>query len=415
MYKLRYYQQEAVDAATAHLKGYSNPFVLILPTGSGKSIVVSELCHTHDEPILILQPSVEILEQNYSKLLSYGVTDISIYSASAKSKEISKYTYATIGSIYKKPELFTRFKKVLLDECHLFNPKNLGGMYNKFFTAIGVKSICGLTATPYRLVQKYFQINKDTYYTSSLQTINRIPPFFFKKFAYSISIKELMDKGYLCPLEYYFYKDFDTSELKINSTGADFDEASVQKFWTDKRLEKLAHIIVETDKMCKHNLIFCSSIRQATKCAEMMSLLGLSAEVVHSLSPNREDIIKRFREGKIKHLCNVGVLSIGFDFPALDCVTLARPTMSLGLLYQEVGRVLRIDPEDPKKIGKVIDITENIKKLGRIETIRMGKEEVYKDIVCTDVGQISGKPLFTFKIKDAEKLAAIEENFKPAK
>jgi DNA repair protein RadD len=72
--------------------------------------------------VLILQPSKEILEQNYNKLKSYGIDDISIYSASLKSKEIAKYTYATIGSIYKKPELFSSFEYVIIDECHGVNP-----------------------------------------------------------------------------------------------------------------------------------------------------------------------------------------------------------------------------------------------------------------------------------------------------
>lgn len=92
-----------------------------------------------------------------------------------KSKEIGKYTYAMIGSIYKKPELFKDFKYVLLDECHLLNPKNLEGMYSSFFKAIGVRAVMGLTASPYRIVPRFYTRRKteDKYYTAHLATIKQ--------------------------------------------------------------------------------------------------------------------------------------------------------------------------------------------------------------------------------------------------
>jgi DNA repair protein RadD len=410
-YILREYQVGAVEAGLRHFEKYNNPFVIIAPTGSGKSLIVANICHQLNEPTLILQPSKEILEQNYEKLLSYGVKDISIYSASLKQKEIAKFTYATIGSIYRKPELFKHFKKVIIDEAHLVNPKNLGGMYNTFFKAIECNSICGLTATPYRLVQRYYRKDEELYYTTSLATINRIFPFFFKKFAYKVSIQMLLEQGFLCPLEYSFYKDFDVSRVKINTTGADYDEAALENFWNDSRIEKLSNIIGEVDSKCKYNLIFCSSIRQAQRVTEMIRAKGMNAGYITSEHHSRERdlLVSGFRHGKIKHLVNVGIMGIGFDFPELDCITLARPTISLALLYQQIGRGMRVFPGKEK--CKVIDITENVKKLGRIETIRIEKEEGgFKDIVVTEKGEITGKPLFTFKMKDEEKKNKILSN-----
>ena len=293
----------------------------------------------------------------------------------------------------------------------MLNPKNLGGMYNTFFKAIGCNSICGLTATPYRLVQRYYRQDEELYYTASLSTINRIFPFFFKKFAYKISIQTLLEQGYLCPLEYSFYKDFDVSRLKINTTGADYDESALENFWNDSRIEKLSKIIQEIDSQCKFNLIFCSSIRQAQRVTEMIRAKGMNAGYITSehQSKERDALVSGFRNGQIKHLVNVGIMGIGFDFPALDCITLARPTISLALLYQQVGRGMRVFPG--KERCKVIDITENIKKLGRIETIRIEKEEGgFKDIVVTEKGEITGKPLFTFKMKDEEKKSKILSN-----
>lgn len=407
MITLRPYQEEAVNQALWHFQNYNNPFIVLAPTGSGKSYIISEICHRLNEPILILQPTKEILEQNYAKLRSYGIDDIGIYSASMNSKTIDKFTYATIGSIYKKPELFSHFKYVLIDEAHLVDPKNINGMYSTFFAAINCHHICGLTATPYRLIHKYYQEKGQLFYTSHLQILNRIYPFFFKKFAYKVDIQELIEKNYLCKIQYKLYEDFDTSNVKINTTGADYDTEAIERFWNDSRLMKLSKIIGEIDKECKHNLIFCSSIRQADRGKELLKLMGLSAESVSgNTSPKERDrIISEFREGKIKHLLNCNVLSIGFDFPQLDAITLARPTLSLLMLYQQIGRGVRIDPNDPDKICKVYDITKNTVKFGKVETIKIEKEsDGFRDIVTTEKGIISGKPLFKFAITNEKKL-----------
>ena len=101
--------------------------------------------------VLILQPSKEILEQNMEKLKLYVPEDeIGVYSASAKRKDINKYTFATIQSIYKKPELFNHIGLVLVDECHQVNPKNAKGMFSSFLKKIGNPVTIGLTATPFR-------------------------------------------------------------------------------------------------------------------------------------------------------------------------------------------------------------------------------------------------------------------------
>ena len=101
-YKLRPYQQQASDAAVRFLvdgsrKGHG---LMVLPTGSGKSLVIADIVNRLDTDVLILQPSKEILEQNYEKLCSYGFLFCSIYSASCGRKEVNKATFATIGSVF---------------------------------------------------------------------------------------------------------------------------------------------------------------------------------------------------------------------------------------------------------------------------------------------------------------------------
>lgn len=407
--KLRDYQQEAADIAVANLKKYGKPFVIQAATGAGKSLIIAEICHQINQPILILQPSKEILEQNYAKLVSYcqsslspiTIDDLGIYSASAGKKQIAKFTYATIGSIYKKPELFKQFKYVIIDECHGVNPKNLGGMYTSFLKAIGCTNVCGLTATPYRIQQKYVTEGGQLYYTAALKMINRIHPFFFKKIAYQIETAELIQAGYLCPIQYYS-DHVDTDELEINSTGADFTEASVERFWNDKRLRRIAQAVQFSHENHKRTLIFCSSIKQAKNAQKLIEAMGIPAAMVDGKTPKseREKTIEDFRAGRVKHLLNVGVFTTGFDMPVLDCIVLARPTMSLALYYQMVGRGVRIDPETPGKLLHVYDLAGVSERLGRVETIRVTTEpHGFKNIVMSEIGQMDECALFRFLVK----------------
>ena len=199
-FTLRPYQQEMVNIGVSKLQqGNPKPFILQASVGGGKSLVIAGICHKLNEPTLILQPSRELLFQNYEKMLSYDIDDVKIYSASAGKKEIGQYTMATIGSIYKKPELFQQFKHVIIDECDLVDSKNLDGMYASFLNAINCKSVCGLTATPYRMVQKYIQEGNDLYYTTTIKLVTRIgyPTFWSGGIAYKIETQELIDMGYL--------------------------------------------------------------------------------------------------------------------------------------------------------------------------------------------------------------------------
>lgn len=401
MYELRDYQIDGTNAAIKHLREYKQPFIIQAATGAGKSLMIAEICHQLNEPVLVLQPSKELLEQNYAKLKSYGVEDVAIYSASVNSREIGKYTYATIGSIKNKPELFKHFKYVIIDECHLVNPKSYKSMYMSFLRAIDCRNVCGLTATPYRLEQKFFKDQGQMQYTSCLKMINRIYPYFFKKIAFKIETAELIERGFLCPIK-YITEDVELDKLRINSTGADYTPESLDSFWGDERIQKVAKVIRHIDAEHKRNLVFCSSIRQAYRIKQTLDMFGIDSHVVTGDTPKqeREVLVNGFRDGKVKHLINIGVFTTGFDVPQLDCITLLRPTMSLALYYQMIGRGVRIDPDNPKKILTVYDLAGCVERLGRVETIKLAKEDAFRDMVVSEVGKMTDMPLFTFQVKN---------------
>ena len=404
-YTLRDYQKEASDMAVGALLKEKHPFIIQAATGAGKSLLIADICHRINEPILILQPSKEILEQNYQKLLSYdSALDVGIYSASKGRKEIAKFTFATIGSIYKKPEEFKHFKYVLIDECHGVNPKNLSGMLTTFLKAIGCEHVCGLTATPYRIDTLWKREWDGTLTaTASLKMINRISRTpFFKKILYKIETADLIEKKYLCPIE-YFVEQTDWDELVVNTTGADFTAKSMEA-WTEKpsRLDRIVQAVQYSEQHNTRTLVFCYSLAQARKAMERVNALGITSKMVSGTTPmkEREIIIELYKSGKIKHLFNVGVFTTGFDVPELDCIVMARPTMSLALYYQIIGRGVRLDPKRPEKILQVYDLVGVVERLGRVETIRVKTEKGgFRDEVWSEVGRMDNVELYTFRIK----------------
>lgn len=418
MIQERNYQQKAADLGaevfTSKRRGNE---IIVAPTGSGKSVIIGGIAHRlQDEPMLVLQPSKEILEQNYAKALAYGLSDVAMHSASVKKRDVAHLTYATIGSVWRNPDAFRHIRRVIIDEAHLVDPKGFvagkkkKGMYASFFGAIGNPKVLALTASPYRLVNSFYTDpdTKDQYYTGMLQVLNRIAPFFFKRFAFNITNATLFNLGYLCPLEYQVSHDddVDVSRWMLNSGGSDFDAARLEAFMlTNKQTVRVVNIIVENRHRIRHNLVFCTSIDHARKVAEALAKLGMSVDIITSLdSPKeRERKIADFKSSRITHLLNVGVLTTGFDFPALDCITLARPTFSLALYYQMVGRGVRPDPLNPAKKCLVLDVTDNVLRMGRIETIRVTKEPGgFRNVVETEVGIVSGEPLFKFLVKRPE-------------
>lgn len=398
-FQLRPYQEEAVQKVLwekrASLDGNS---VIVIPTGGGKSLILSEIAHRLNEPILILQPTREILVQNLDKLLHYMErSDIGIYSAAMSEKTIGKITLATIGSIYKKPEFFKHFKLIIIDEAHLVRPANLGGMFNSFLKAIGTPKVIGLTATPFRLDTKYIPEQNGMFRAvTTTKIITRMKGMFWKRMLYCMSIADLMNQKYLCPLEYIDRSLVSHEGLKLNKSESDFDLDAFEENVSDKQ-DRIIEAIEYGQNNSKSVLVFCSSVEQA----EDLSTTFEGSAVVSAKTPKkeREKIIEGFKNGTIKTVFNVQVLTVGFDHPALDCIVLLRPTRSIGLLMQMIGRGVRIAPG--KTSCKVIDITGTIKSVGRIETIKMVKREKWE--LESETGSWHNTPLYDYVFQRKEK------------
>lgn len=394
---LRDYQTQAIEKIKWALNVDGND-VISLPTGAGKSIVIAELANYLNQDILILQPSKEILEQNKEKLGLYvDQNEIGVYSASLKERVIKKYTFATIGSIYKIPAQFAHFKTVILDECHLLNPKDTGSMFSSFLKAIGVKKVIGFTATPYRIFPTYFREKNGTLYrTSAIKIISRVQPLFWDRILFNVNIAELLAKGYLCPIRYIDRTTIKQELIPRNKSNTDFDlDAYDKMIW--ERDKDIVQLVRFASNKFNSVLVFCNSIAQS----ERLNGHFENSETVSSKTKpdERKRIINGFKDKSIKIVFNVGVLTTGFDMPSLDCIVLLRPTRSVALYYQMLGRGVRIC--EGKTHCTVIDYSDSVKRIGRLETIKLDKVNGMWDIT-TETQSWHGVELYRVEAKKPE-------------
>jgi len=356
MYVLRDYQK---DSVTKGLEILNSPKarreLLVLPTGAGKSIVIAETVKNLNEPVVILQPSKELLEQNYSKFIDVG-GEATIYSASAGIKEISKVTFATIGSIKKEVHNLKKLKvkKIIIDESHI--GVKSGSQLRSFLKEVGITNVLGLTATPFALTS--------TLGGSELKMLTKIKGKLFNNICYVHQIKEMVGGNFWSPLEYRVVQQ-DDRFLKPNTSGSDYTEDSMTAFYkgNDIQTQIVDNVDYRLSEGARAILIFVPSINEA----EILSGKINGSRFVSSLThkKERDEIITGFKRGDIKVVINVGILTTGFDYPELDTIILARSTMSFALYYQMVGRGVRIHKDKNKTV--VIDLSENFKLFGKVE------------------------------------------------
>lgn len=367
------FQAESINDIISYRNSYSGKQlagVLVAPTGTGKSLIIAHSVYQLAEPVLVIQPSVELLEQNYEKYINHGGV-ASIYSASAGAKHLSSCTFATPGSIVGKGELFRRILKVkvlFIDECHykVKTEKDKGkedewGQVMEFINDMQPEVIIGLTATPIRL--------NTSNMGPTLNMIIRTKHKLFHDIIKVIQIQDIYDK-YWKKLNYKMY-DFDESLLKLNSSGTEFQEESIKLSVAHNNINRKISIDIREmiNNGTKSILVFMDTVDNTKKLSDWLNSIGIkSASIDGKTAKNtRKKYVSEFKTGEISVLINYGTFTTGFDHPGLECVMMGRPTNSFPMLYQIIGRLVRIHPEI--KEGLFIDYCNNIKRLGYINNI----------------------------------------------
>ena len=339
------------------------PSIIVAPTAFGKSIVIAHIAKGVGEKVLVIQPSKELLEQNYNKFINLG-GDATIYSASMGEKEIGDVTYATIGSIVNIAWKFKEYgiTKVIIDECDRF-PREPNGMLRRFLKGAGITHTLGLTATPLKLQTNMGADGKP--FSKLVMLTNRSKKGnFFKKIIYVAQIQEMVKEKFWSRLEYQSY-DFNTGDLVYNTTGAEYSNSSIKKAY---KLQKISSKIVKKVEELYNRKSILIAVPTIDAAKELTTLIP-SCKAVYSEMPSQErkETLEEFKSGELRCVAQVNILSVGFDYPELDCIITGRPTASLSWWYQFVGRVTRIHPN--KSEGLVVDFVGAVPKFGRVEDI----------------------------------------------
>ncbi len=375
MIQLRPYQQEAVDAVYQHLRERDDNPCIVLPTGTGKSHVIAQIATDAVEKwsgrVLILAHVKELLQQNAEKIsLHAPQLDIGIYSAGLDRRDTDHAVIvAGIHSVYRRACELGAFDLVVVDEAHLIPPDG-EGMYRQFLRDAMVVNpnlrVIGLTATPYRL--------KGGEICQPKNILNHI--------CYEAGIREMIVQGYLCKLKTRAGRTkADLNGLHIR--GGEFIASEMEAAMdTDSLVAGACREIVELTRDRNSVLIFTTSIEHCKHvAAEISRLTGQECGVVTGDTPagKRAELLARFKGQQVKaqlfgnikpllkYLANVNVLTTGFDATNVDCVVLLRPTASVGLYVQMVGRGTRLHPI--KENCLILDYGGNVLRHGPVDAV----------------------------------------------
>lgn len=355
MYKLRDYQQQAVNSVVRFFQKKQEPAVIVLPTGAGKSLVIAELARIAKGRVLVLAHVKELVEQNYEKYKSYGLS-AGIFSASLGKKDWDqKAIFGSVQSVARAPdEFFNNFSLLVIDECHRVAEEG-STQYQEVIRKLLERNpglfILGLTATPYRMGLGWI------YEYSNLGEIKTDKKRFFKQCVYELPLSYMIKNKYLTiPVKVDIpVTSYDFSEL----TGRDraYTITEVEEILnSQKRLTPLIikNIIDITERYNRKGvMIFSSSIKHAEEIMTHLPAGQARLVVGDTEMQERDQIIGDFKEKKFKYLVNVSVLTTGFDAPHVDVIAIMRPTESNSLYQQIVGRGLRLS--DDKKDCYILD------------------------------------------------------------
>jgi DNA repair protein RadD len=370
MLTLRPYQEETKVAVYEHLRSRDDNPCVVIPTAGGKTPVMASICKDAagqwNGRVLILAHVKELLEQSADKLRAVcPEIRFGIYSAGLNRRDTNApVIIAGIQSVYKRACDLDAFDIVMVDEAHLI-PLEGDGMYRQFLADAEVINpnlrVVGFTATPFRLK------------TGSICA----PDGFLNHVCYEVGVRELIVQGYLCPLiSKAGINKADFASLHVRA--GEFVADEVESLMDDDRLvesacgETVAHT---ADRRAV--LIFASGIKHGEHVVRVMQEKhGIECGFVTGETPaaDRDELLGRFKCGDLKYLCNVNVLTTGFDAPNIDCVALIRPTMSPGLFYQMVGRGFRLHPG--KHNCLVLDFGGNVVRHGPVDQVKVVQRNV---------------------------------------
>lgn len=328
MIKLRDYQNQLItNVRQSYLNGNRSPCI-VLGCGGGKTVVFAYMAsqsQSKGNTVWFMVHRKELLDQTIATFDRFGIKRDSIH-------------IGMVGTFARNLEKYPKPDFIIFDECHFSAAKT----WRKIIDAFPDAMLAGLTATPCRLDGK---------------PLGEI----YDDLVEGESIKSLVDKGFLAPYKYYAPNVADLSSLKKKR--GDYDSNEAAELLSTKTVfgDVIKHYREYADG--KQTICYCATIKHSEMMAEEFRSYGINAVHFDGNTPKKErdKIIQDFREGKITILCNVDLISVGFDCPDVDCCILLRPTDSTALYIQQACRALRFREG---KTAVILDHVNNFERHG---------------------------------------------------
>ncbi|MGK0442080.1 MAG: DNA repair protein RadD [Pseudohongiellaceae bacterium] len=367
---LRPYQQQAVTATIEYFRQTDEAAVIVLPTGAGKSLVIAELARLAKRRILVLAHVKELVEQNHSKYAHYGFK-ASIFAAGLNQKEAdTPVVFGSVQSVSRNLDAFNdHFSLVIIDECHrvsLDSDSQYSCVINHLKGFNPQLKVLGLTATPYRLGSGWIYQQHGP--ENAVKNTERCV---FKHCIFELPLRQMINEKFLTPVSQldapvalYDFEQLRPNEYQGYYQPSEADLNRVLK-GAKRATTRIIAQIVEQASDRKGVMIFAATVAHAR---EILTYLPseYSAIILGEMNSRaRDSVINAFKAQQIKFLVNVSVLTTGFDAPHVDLIAILRPTESVGLYQQIIGRGLRLSPN--KQNCLVLDYAGNPHDLFRPE------------------------------------------------
>lgn len=331
---LRPYQKEAIFAVIAARRQGLRRMLVCLPTGAGKTVIFSRLAQLAERQVLVLAHREELLFQAREKLQAALGSEqvVAIERGAERAAKDAKVLVCSIRSLHEQrlAEVLGRREVglVIYDECHhAAADDNLRvlrqmGVFDEDFSG----TLLGFTATTAR---------------GDGKALDQV----FERIVYSRSLPELIDDGFLSPLR--GFRISTAADLsRLSSSGLDFREHELAEAVDIEERNALVARSIQELARDRRTIAFAVTVNHARNLAHALNALGVPAGLVHGAMPSeqRAAALADFRAGRVRVMCNVAVLTEGFDDPGVSCIAMARPTRSEGLYAQCVGRGTRLHP-----------------------------------------------------------------------
>jgi superfamily II DNA or RNA helicase len=338
---LRDYQQQALLDLSARVRAGERRILLVAPTGSGKTTIAAEMIRRatgKGNGVLFIAHRKELIDQCSTRLDGVGVGHGIIMADHPRWLPWESVQVASIQTLLRRRDKLPAARILIVDEAHHARADSYHTVIDDLYP--GAVAL-GLTATPWRIDGR------------GLGDL-------FQSTVVASTPAALIRAGHLVP---YTGFAFDRPDLSgVRTTAGDYNEADVAAVMN--RRELLGNIVGQWQSHAggKRTVVFACDVKHSKDICERFRAVGVTAEHLDAKTPKleREAILARLSSGATTVVCNVAVLTEGWDCPAVECIILARPTQSLALYLQMVGRAMRPNPETGKTVCRVHDHASNI-------------------------------------------------------